>query len=327
MKPEQKSLRVGTAVIVFAVVLRLIAGGLLEDIAKLMISPDFPTLMLYLGTGRIYQHQSPAAVPELTQPPLETAPPQVSPTVFGQEDAVFVSLTNYPGVELDVETLLTTPLSWDLTVPEPTVLIYHSHASESYENTENYTPSDPYRTHDARYNMLSIGTRLTECLEEKGITVIHDTTVYDAVSYNDAYILSRKSVEAYLQEHPSICLVLDIHRDAYEDSAGNQASNTVTVNGVSSSRLMVLTGSNSSGQGHTHWQENLATAVKLQAVLERQYPGLCRPVTIRSTAFNQDVSPGALLIEVGTAGDTRQEALNAVTFLAEGIAALAHGSQ
>ncbi len=322
MKPEQKSLRAGAAVIIFAVIVRLAAGGLVTDFTGLLASPAFPSLMLYLGTGRIYYPVS-TPIPEPALPEETEAPPPVQ-TIFSEEDAVLVSVTNHPGYQLDIEALLTAPLSWDLTVSEPTVLIYHSHTSESYKNTEGYVPSDPYRTQDARFNMLSVGARLKEHLESQGITVIHDTAVFDYPSYDDAYTLSRKSVEDYLREYPSLCLVLDIHRDAYEDSFGNQASNTVTVNGVSSSRLMVVAGANES---HTRWRENLATAVKLQAVLEKLYPGLCRPVTVRSSTFNQDVSPGALLIEVGTAGDTRQDALHAAELLAEGIAALAHGSR
>ncbi len=332
MKPEQKSLRIGAAVILFALLLRFLASGMVDT--GFLASPKFSSIMLYLGTGRIYRPQSLPQSPDTPLSPEVTAPPKaedpVPPpvqAVFGESDALLVSLNNYPGYDLDIASLLTQPLNWNLTGPEPTVLIYHSHASESYENTENYSQSDPYRTQDNRYNMLSIGTHLKSCLEAKGITVLHDTTVYDYPSYDDAYILSRKSVEAYLEEYPSICLVLDIHRDAYEDGNGNQARNTVTINGTSSSRLMILTGSNSTGQGHTGWKTNLSTALKLQTTLEKLYPGLCRPVTIRSSTFNQDMSPGALLIEVGTAGDTRQDALNAATLLAEGIAALAYGSQ
>ncbi len=329
MKPEQKSLRIGSVVIALAVALRLFAGGLLEDMALLLTSPDFSAVMLYLGTGRIYRrYEAPAQdVPQ----PVETIPTEAEETppvqaVFAEDDAVLVSVNNYPGYDFDVEALLTTPLAWDLTVSAPTVLIYHSHTTESYENTENYTPSDPYRTHDARYNMLSVGEHLKQCLEARGITVVHDTTVFDYPSYDDAYKLSRKSVADYLEEYPTICLVLDIHRDAYEDGNGNQAKSTVTVNGVESSRLMVVAGTDNGGENHSKWAQNLSTAVKLQAVMEKLYPGLCRPVTLRSSAFNQDLSPGALLIEVGTAGDTRQDALTAVEFLADGIFALAHGS-
>ncbi len=327
MKPEQKSLAVGAAVIAFAAILRMFASGPVQNITKLLISPEFSSAMLYLGTGRVYRRYDPPAVTQ--QPPAEIPEPTEKPepvqAVFSEDDALLVSLTNYPGYDVDVAAMLSAPLTWDLSIPEPTVLIYHSHTSESYQNTENYTESDPYRTRDAQYNMVSIGAHLKTCLEEKGITVIHDTGVYDYPSYNDAYSLSRKSVAQYLSEFPSLCLVLDIHRDAYEDGKGNQVQNTVTINGVRSSRLMVLAGTDNSS--HPRWQENLSAAVKLQAVIEKRYPGLCRPVTIRSSVFNQDLSPGALLIEIGTAGDTRQDALNAAEFLADGIAALTYGSQ
>ena len=71
----------------------------------------------------------------------------------------------------------------------------------------------------------------------------------------------------------------------------------------------------------------MALAVKLQALMERQVAGVCRPITLRSAAFNQFFSPGALLVEVGTAGDTRQNALAAADILADAIIALAQGSQ
>ena len=75
-----------------------------------------------------------------------------------------------------------------------------------------------------------------------------------------------------------------------------------------------------------NWQENLSLGLKLQAVLQQKYPGICRPLTLRAQRFNQDLSPGALLIEVGAAGNTRREALTAMEALAEGILALAKGT-
>jgi stage II sporulation protein P len=175
--------------------------------------------------------------------------------------------------------------------------------------------------------MISIGKHLAQCLEKQGVSVIHDTTVHDYPSYNDAYKLSRQTVQRYLEQYPTISLVLDIHRDAYEDSDGNQLSSTVSIDGVTASKLMIVAGTNGYDEGHPDWRENLSVAVKLHAVLEKSYPGLCRSLAIRSSAFNQDLSPGSLLIEVGTAGDTRQQALAAAEFLADGIAQLSQGSQ
>lgn len=331
MKPEQKSLRIGAAVILLAVMLRFLGGDFFSNASA---NADLASFLLYIGTGRVYSAKAPENTPTEPAPqspaqPEATAPAPTEPVqqVFTADDAVLVSVTNHPGYAIDVEAMLEAPLDWDLTSPEPAVLIVHSHTCESYENTENYTPTDPYRTMDARYNMVSIGAHLAECLQQRGISVIHDTTIHDYPSYNDAYPQSRKTIQAYLKKYPSICLVLDIHRDAYEDSSGNQARNVITIDGKSSSRLMLVAGTNAGGQSHPDWQTNLSMAVKLQTVLQRLYPGLCRNLTMRSSAFNQDLSPGALLIEVGTAGDTRQDALYAAQLLADGIAALSHGSQ
>lgn len=329
MKPEHICLRAGAAAIVFASLLRLSSSGLAADMTALLSKPSVASAVLYAGTGILYCASEP--MPAETSCPAVSQPPAVQETepatqVFSPEDSALVSITNYPGYELDIPAMLCQPLAWDLTVPEPTVLILHSHTCESYENTEGYTPSDPYRTRDPQYNMVSVGSYLAQCLEEKGICVIHDTTVHDFPSYNDAYTLSRKTAEQYLQQYPSIRLVLDVHRDAYEDASGNQASDTLIIDGQPTARLMLVAGTDAGGSQHTNWRQNLSLAVKLHTVLEKSYPGLCRDLTVRSYYFNQDLSTGALLIEIGTAGDTRQSALNAARLLAEGIGMLALGS-
>lgn len=326
MKPEQKCLRMGALAILFALTVRLLSSSAVRDITALATDPTVSSVLLYMGTGRVFSVHQDISEPEPEIPETTTPEPAATAPVFSEEDIAAVSLTNHPGYSVDVGTLLTQSLSWDLTGAEPTVLIYHSHTCESYENTEGYQPSGAYRTTDEHYNMVSIGKYLAECLKSHGISVLHDTTVHDYPSYNDAYTLSRETIAEYLAQYPSICLVLDIHRDAYEDSNGNQASSTVSVNGLKTSRLMLVAGTDAYGENHSHWSENLSVALKLQAALERLYPGLCRPVSLRSSAFNQDLSSGALLIEVGTAGDTRQEALQAAAALADGIALLAHGS-
>lgn len=331
MKLEQKSLRIGGAVILLAVMLRFLGSGLFTDASELHIDHDLASFLLYLGTGRVYSEAAtenqPSEILQDTPTEPESTRPKPEQQEFSADDAALVSVTNHPGYDIDVAAMLETPLVWDLTEKSPTVLIIHSHTCESYENTEGYTPSDPYRTMDERYNMVSIGKHLAEQLRQRGISVLHDTTIHDYPSYNDAYPQSRKTVQKYLEEYPTIQLVLDIHRDAYEDKSGNQARNTVTIDGRSSSRLMLVAGTNAYNQGHPNWQENMSMAVKLQTVLQRLYPGLCRNLTVRSSAFNQDLSPGSLLIEVGTAGDTRQDALYAAELLADGIAELAYGSK
>ena len=222
--------------------------------------------------------------------------------------------------------LLQQPLSWDLTGDEPRVLILHSHATESYEKEASYQETSPYRTLDTDYNMVSIGDRVAQILEAGGIRVIHDRTLYDYPNYNDAYINAREAIETHLAENPTICMVLDLHRDAAEDDAGRQKRSAVTIDGVSTANLMLVMGSNKGNREFPNWEQNLALAVKLQAQLEQAHQGLCKPINLVTSRYNQDLCTGALLVEVGTAGNTRAEALAAAEYLAEGILTLAKGA-
>jgi stage II sporulation protein P len=174
--------------------------------------------------------------------------------------------------------------------------------------------------------MISIGDELARLLEETGIRVIHDRTFHDHPSYNSSYSNARRSIDSYLQQYPSIRMVLDIHRDAAQTSYG-QLVTSATVGGQRSAQLMMVVGTDASGNYHPEWEENLALALKLSAVLEQTDPGITRPVNIRKERFNMDKTAGSLLIEVGAAGNTHQEAMIAVHALARGITALAQGAQ
>ena len=121
--------------------------------------------------------------------------------------------------------------------------------------------------------------------------------------------------------------MLDLHRDAYEDAEGNQAAHTVFSEGTALAPLMFVVGTNYGGLTHPNWQQNLALALKLQTQLEGLCPGICRNLNLRSQRFNQDLSHGSLLVEVGASGNTYAEALGAAKMLADAILSLAHGSQ
>ena len=218
-------------------------------------------------------------------------------------------------------------LDWQLRDEVPTVLILHTHGTESYRNTEGYKESTQYRTEDENYNMISVGARLAACLEEGGIRVIHDKKPYDLPSYSGSYTQAREAIETVLTENPSVCLVLDIHRDAMTDAAGNQVSYTCETDRGTAAKLMLVSGSDAGGLDYPNWEENLTLAVKLQAVLQREVPGICRPLSFRTGRYNQDLFPNMLLVEVGTAGNTRQEALLAVEILADAILSVADGTE
>lgn len=255
----------------------------------------------------------------------ESVGPLVPPTIpsFSPEDGAEIAIVNTSRETPDCGALIAQPLYWSLTTGGPRVLILHTHTTESYTQTdEAYTESADYRTLAEDYNMLSIGDRVAELLEDAGITVIHDRTLHDYPSYTSAYTHARKSIRQYLTEYPGIQLVLDLHRDAMEDSGG-QIHTAVG----DSAQIMFVMGTGSTGLPHPNWRENLSVALKLSALLEENRPGILRPMSLRPQRYNQDLSNGALLVEIGTAGNTHAEALQAAQALAEAVIALERGSE
>ena len=174
--------------------------------------------------------------------------------------------------------------------------------------------------------MLSIGDEVARILGENGITAYHDRTLHDHPSYTGAYSHARTTTRELLERYPTIRLVLDLHRDALETGKSQLRTHAV-VRGEDSAQLMLVMGTDAGGLEHEHWEENLSLALKLQLQLERRSPGITRPINLRSQRFNQDLSTGALLVEVGAAGNTRQEALVAARELAMAIVDLSRGSE
>ncbi len=314
-----RSIRMGALVIAMAVVLRLWSAGAFERVYEAMASPEAGSFLVYLETGRVVKPR-----PKPTEPmPTETQPAQPERPGFSSEDASLVRVRG-TGEAVDPEEFLEIPLEMDLTGALPTVLILHTHATESYTQAEGwrYTESSNYRTLDADHNMVAIGVRLAELLEAGGIRVIHDTTFHDYPEYTGAYYRSEATAMGYLEENPGIFLVLDLHRDAGADEYGRELDTSATVQGRESAQLMLLMGTD-----HDNWRANMNLAVKLTAQLEKIYPGITRGILTRNDDYNQYLTPGTLLVEVGGAGNTQEEALLAIQALAEAILALRFGTQ
>lgn len=332
MDQQQWSLRVGASVILCALVLRLCSGGYFQPLVDFLEKPNIASFLIYLETGRnvrfsqsqgkeVFAVESPE--PDLSE--WAELPEQLP--AFFPKDAASVEVKYGCSLRPDLETLMAQALTWDLTAEEPAVLILHTHATESYTKQpgEDYEESGAFRTLDESYNMISVGDYLAELLEAGGLTVLHDRQLHDYPSYNGSYSHARKSMEAYLEEYPSIQLVLDLHRDASGDNS-NQMVTEATVDGADSAQIMLVVGTDASGLKHPDWEENLSLALKLHLQMERINPGICRYVNLRSQRFNQDLCPGALIVEVGAAGNSHEEALRATKVLAKGILNLAKGS-
>ena len=312
MELQQRTRRFGWKIILWACILRLLTGD---------------TFLTYLETGRNVRFS--ASSGEISLHLRESPPPRLprqQVPVFGAADAALVEMDYDCALRPDLEALLEEPLDWSLAGEVPTVLILHTHTTESYTKTgEEYEESSEFRTLSEEYNMVSIGDQMAQLLAAAGIGVIHDRQLHDYPSYNGSYVHARTSTEEILKDHPSIRLILDLHRDALEKN-GSQLRTLARVEGQESAQLMLVVGTNVSRQAHKNWEQNLSLALKLQVQLERMYPGLMRPLNLRQQRFNQDLSAGALLIEVGAAGNSRREALTAAQALAAGIIALAEGT-
>ena len=222
-------------------------------------------------------------------------------------------------------TELTEPFDAQLVDGSPQVLILHSHGSEAYTpagDTEVVWSGD-HRTTDSRYNVVSVGDAMAEEFTNAGISVLHDRTLYDYPSYSGAYDRSLAAIESYLAQYPSIRFILDVHRDAIADSEGNQYKVVSTIEGEgTAAQLTLVMGSDGSGLEHPNWMENLKLAVALQSQILESYPTLMRPMLLRNSRYNQHATTGSLLVEVGAAGNSPEEAALAGRLFARQMAQL-----
>ena len=194
---------------------------------------------------------------------------------------------------------------------EPQVLIYHTHATECYMNddTDYYTESDKTRTTDKQKNITAVGTTLANELKSNGFSVVHDTTLHDHPSYTGSYDNSAETIKKYLKKYPSIKIIIDLHRDSISSGENEKIAPTVTIDGKKAAQVMIVMGSNTGGiDNYPKWKSNLALASKLQHSFANMYPGLSRALLLRSSLYNQNLSTGAMLIEIGTDANTLEEA-------------------
>ncbi len=275
-------------------------------------------------TGEPDDPEDPEEVPEVTVAPEDIVGRTLLPTSGeGYDSAQGVYIENRPGLALDVAALAQTQLT--LTLPEegPQVLIVHTHGSEAYtpDGTDTYVATGECRTTDTEKSVVRVGDEIAKVLTEMGLTVVHDTALYDYPEYNGAYDRSLAAVENWLAQYPTIQVVLDVHRDALIGSDGTVYKPITTINGEKCAQVMLVMGSNAL-YDHPNWLENLALAVQVQKEMNTLWPTLARPIGLRENRYNQQTAPGAMLVEVGSHGNTLQEALAAARMFARALGAV-----
>lgn len=203
----------------------------------------------------------------------------------------------------------------------PQVLIYHTHATEAFERYDSlfYDTRNNWRSTDNNMNMVAVGAALAQSLEENGINVLHDDTQHDYPSYNGAYDRSAATVKKYLEKYPSIKILLDVHRDAI-DRDGTLVRPIAPIDGKKAAQLMIIAGCDDGTMNMPDWRENLRFAASIQQQAEADTPRLMRPIFFCYRKYNLDKTPGSLLLEFGSHGNTLEECVYTAELVGKSIA-------
>lgn len=195
------------------------------------------------------------------------------------------------------------------------VMIFHTHTCESYTPTEQYQydATGTFRTTDLNYTVSRVGDELEKYLINYGYTVIHDKTYHDYPAYTGSYNRSLVTVGNLLSTHQGTDVVIDLHRDAIGD---NTYAPKVKIGDEYCARMMLVIGTDGGGLYHNNWRENLKFAIKLQQKANELYPELFKPIIVRNSRYNHQVSKAACIIEVGATGNTLEECMNSMKYLA-----------
>jgi len=205
---------------------------------------------------------------------------------------------------------------------KPVVLIYHTHATESYllaaEGT--YVETERGRTENTRYNVIAVGNALQKALEARGFSVIHDTTNVEGEDITSAYSRSL----AVMQQYDGIDLYIDLHRNS--SNRRGRSENTITIDGVPYAKLFFVVGTGiGTYEGEydllPDWKNNYTLALSLTETIAAKQPDLVKPIRLKVGRFNQHMGL-CILAEIGTNADTLEAALNTVPYLADAIEAV-----
>jgi len=253
--------------------------------------------------------------------PIEdvTLSPTTSSGYIAHDNIFIINSTKF---KIDPATLLSEPLPFSYDKKKMQVLIVHTHGTESYspKGAKLYYEDDSTRSLENDKNMIRVGEEMKSILERSGINVVHDTTIHDYPSYNGSYTRALETINAQLEKYPSIQIVLDVHRDAIVDSSNKKYRPVVEYSGERYAQMMLCMGSSEGGLEHKDWQTNLSFAVKLQKKLCDTVPDIMRPIGLKKERYNQHATPGSLIIEVGSDGNSMEEALSSAKIFAQAVA-------
>lgn len=280
----------------FAIYLRTDSGGTVRE-------------TIVLETDAVHSAQPSAAPSEAPEPRQTILPATISGGMV---------IKNTAGYDIDINAVVERGCDIRLQAGAPQILIIHTHSSEAYSpaGLDKYDDLGTNRTLDQNCSVIRIGSELAQMLGDCGLEVIHDTQVFDYPSYTGSYNRSCEAIEKYLADYPSIRIVIDLHRDALGSDTVIYKT-AATEKGVCAGQIMFVVGTDASGLEHPGWRQNLGLAVYLQNAVCQSYPSLMRPILLTKYRYNQNLTPGSVILEVGTNGNTLREALAAIRLFAQ----------
>ena len=218
------------------------------------------------------------------------------------------------------------PFAIEKDSPDPQVLVMHTHATEDYRLSAGlwFTPGDGARSTDRSINMCAVGRVVADTLNAAGIHTLHDETLNDYPSYTGSYANSRAVVQQYLAQYPSIKVVLDVHRDAVQRDT-TLVKPVTEIDGRKAAQLMIIAGCDDGTMDMPNWSKNFRFAAGMQDAIESRYPSLTRPVFFCYRKYNQDLTTGSLLIEIGSHGNTLEEVLYTAQLAGDAIGSYLQG--
>ncbi len=226
-----------------------------------------------------------------------------------------INIINQTKYTININKLLAEPLK----LPNkkgPQILVYHTHTTESFlKNLDQLTMKNvATRTTDSKYNVTRVGEALISNFKKYDINVLHDTTIHDK-DYNSSYVKSLKTLTKYVDKYSSLKMTIDLHRDAV---SGQKLRVVKKINGKDVAQIMFVIGTDSK-LSNPKWKENLKLALKIQARLNEVYPGLAKPIYISKNRYNQHLTNGSVIVEIGGDGNTIDECVRSTSYLARAI--------
>lgn len=231
-----------------------------------------------------------------------------------------IQVSNRTEYSVNPQDFLNKPLAFSFDNSNPSVLIMHTHTTESFSE-EAYIKGAPDRNLDETKNITAVGNAMRQVFDKNGIKAVHDKTVHDYPSYNSAYQSAAATINKNLNSYGGICVVLDVHRDGITREDGTKVKLVTDINGEKTAQIMLVVGTDTN-LPHDKWQENFKFASKIQAKGVEMYPSLMRPIDLRKERFNEQLTLGSIIIEVGSNGNTMEEAIRGGERIAEIISAV-----